>query len=107
MFHMLQNKILKVTSPLYHKSSSQFCLKNNEISSIFYSFQNLCTNQLEFPNKKSFIRPRQIWLENLDTVEEKKLDLIALHPEVFATQPRTDIIHENLLWQRLYKFVVN
>nr|KAF7421819.1 hypothetical protein H0235_009655 [Vespula pensylvanica] len=54
---------------------------------------------------KYFHKPREIWLENLDTVEEKKLGLINLHPEIFAAQPRIDIIHENVKWQRLYNYV--
>lgn len=56
---------------------------------------------------KYFHKPREIWLENLDTVEEKKLGLINLHPEIFAAQPRIDIIHENVKWQRLYNYVVS
>nr|XP_033336898.1 39S ribosomal protein L4, mitochondrial [Megalopta genalis] len=50
-------------------------------------------------------KPRQIWLENLDTIERKKLGLVFLHPTVYAAAPRVDIIHENVKWQRLYRFV--
>lgn len=42
----------------------------------------------------------------MDTVEEEKLGLIDLHPEVFAERPRVDIIHENARWQQMYRFVV-
>jgi len=48
---------------------------------------------------------RQIWLENLDTVEEQKLDILDLHPDVFAVYPRIDFIHENVVWQNKYKDV--
>nr|CAG4645841.1 EOG090X0EDZ [Lynceus sp. MCZ IZ 141354] len=49
--------------------------------------------------------PRQTWVENLDTVEEEKLGLVDLHPSVFASVPRMDIIHENTRWQQLYRHV--
>jgi len=49
--------------------------------------------------------PREVWVENLDTIEEKKLGLMGLHPEVFATAPRIDIIHQNATWQRKYRYV--
>lgn len=49
--------------------------------------------------------PRQVWIENFDTVEEQKLGLIELHPEIFAAQPRIDVIHQNVEWQRKYRFV--
>ncbi|XP_055919716.1 39S ribosomal protein L4, mitochondrial [Eupeodes corollae] len=48
---------------------------------------------------------RQAWIENTDTVEEKKLGLIELHPDVFATNPRVDVIQENIEWQRKYRYV--
>uniref|UniRef100_T1H643 Large ribosomal subunit protein uL4m n=1 Tax=Megaselia scalaris TaxID=36166 RepID=T1H643_MEGSC len=48
---------------------------------------------------------RQAWIENTDSVEEKKLGLIELHPEIFAAQPRVDIIQENIEWQRKYRYV--
>lgn len=59
--------------------------------------------QLQFPPK--YQKPRQVWLENLDTIDEKKLGLLDLHPDIFAANPRIDIIHQNARWQQLYKFV--
>lgn len=50
-------------------------------------------------------KPREIWIENLDTVERKKLGLVTLHPDVFGAAPRIDIIHQNVQWQRLYRWV--
>lgn len=60
-----------------------------------------------YPNE-SFLyqKPREVWLENLDTVQRKKLGLVILHPHVYATAPRIDIIHQNIQWQRKYRFVV-
>ncbi|OAD62407.1 39S ribosomal protein L4, mitochondrial [Eufriesea mexicana] len=59
-----------------------------------------------YPNE-SFLyqKPREVWLENLDTVQRKKLGLVILHPHVYATSPRIDIIHQNVRWQRIYRFV--
>ncbi|KAH8413289.1 hypothetical protein KR009_009755 [Drosophila setifemur] len=49
--------------------------------------------------------PRQAWIENSDAVEERKVGLVELHPDVFAAQPRVDIIQENVEWQRKYRYV--
>lgn len=59
--------------------------------------------QLMFPPK--FQKPRQVWLESLDTIDERKLGILILHPDIFATNPRIDIIHQNVKWQQLYRFV--
>ncbi|XP_065155510.1 large ribosomal subunit protein uL4m [Atheta coriaria] len=56
-------------------------------------------------NRLSYVEPRQAWLENFDTIDEKKLGIINLHPEIFAARPRIDVIHQNVRWQQLYKFV--
>ncbi|KAI8125220.1 hypothetical protein FF38_08036 [Lucilia cuprina] len=48
---------------------------------------------------------RQAWIESFDGVAEEKLGLIELHPDVFATQPRVDVIQENIEWQRKYRYV--
>lgn len=50
-------------------------------------------------------QPRQVWIENFDTVEERKVGLIELHPDIFAAAPRIDVIHQNVEWQRKYRFV--
>jgi len=63
----------------------------------------LTSRKLEFPPK--YRAPQQAWISNLDAVEEEKLGLIDLHPEVFASLPRLDIIHENIRWQQLYRRV--
>ena len=50
-------------------------------------------------------KPREVWLESLDTVESKKVGLVTLHPDVYGAAPRIDIIHQNVRWQQLYRFV--
>lgn len=59
--------------------------------------------KLLFPPK--YQKPRQVWLENLDTIDEKKLALLDVHPDIFAANPRIDIIHQNVQWQKKYKYV--
>lgn len=59
----------------------------------------------DYPVVSQFSKVREVWIENMNTVEEKKLGLIELHPEVFATQPRVDIIYDNIEWQRKYRYV--
>lgn len=71
-----------------------------------YSITTSCeirTLDPQFPTK--YVKPRQAWLENLDTIECKKLGIVELHPEIFAQNPRIDIIHENVQWQKMYRFV--
>lgn len=50
---------------------------------------------------------REVWLESLETVPEKKLGLVSLHPDIFATRPRMDILWQNIRWQRMYQHVVS
>lgn len=83
-----------------------------------YATRVLCTSAVSVPNNKEvqipdrdlqfppkYQKPRQVWVENFDTIDEKKLGIIQLHPDIFATNPRIDIIHQNIRWQRLYRFV--
>lgn len=60
---------------------------------------------LTHPVQSKFIQPRQAWIENLETIESKKLGLIELHPDIFAATPRIDVIHQNVEWQRKYRYV--
>lgn len=64
---------------------------------------NILKKEWEFP--PLYTKPREVWIENLDSVEEKKLGLIELHPMVYAAPPRIDIIHSNVIWQRKYRWV--
>ncbi|KAJ6647794.1 39S ribosomal protein L4, mitochondrial, partial [Pseudolycoriella hygida] len=60
---------------------------------------------LNYNIKPKFIQPRQAWIENLDTIESRKLGLMQLHPDIFAGTPRIDVIHQNVEWQRKYRYV--
>ncbi|XP_078000761.1 large ribosomal subunit protein uL4m-like [Glandiceps talaboti] len=49
------------------------------------------------------VQPKQAWLETLGSKEDIKLGLIDLHPDVFGTYPRIDLLHKCLQWQKMYK----
>lgn len=53
----------------------------------------------------AYRQPREVWIEGLDSVNEKKLGIMELHPTVFGASPRIDIIHQNVEWQKKYRFV--
>jgi len=97
--HLVRSKpsnLVKICSR--HSSSLQV---ENEGSQP--SIQPVLSRDLKFLDK--YDPPRQAWLENMDTLEQKNLGLIDLHPNVFGVMPRIDVIHDNVRWQRMYKFV--
>ncbi|VUZ43714.1 unnamed protein product [Hymenolepis diminuta] len=51
------------------------------------------------------VLPRQVWVESLDDGKERYLDIVDLHPDIFATFPRLDLVHQNLYWQAHYRIV--
>lgn len=70
------------------------------------SIQSDANPQINNPFTSTCIRPaRQIWVENLDAPQQKNIELMELHPEIYATMPRIDLIHENIDWQRKYRYV--
>ncbi|GLV32701.1 mitochondrial ribosomal protein L4 [Carabus blaptoides fortunei] len=95
---MLINILLKL-KPSY--ATRVFCSSAVSVSN--NKEVQILPRDLQFPPK--YQKPRQIWVENFDTIDERKLGIIQLHPNIFATNPRIDIIHQNVRWQRLYRFV--
>ncbi|KAL4216956.1 54S ribosomal protein L4 mitochondrial [Mactra antiquata] len=63
----------------------------------------MTSRKIEFPNP--YIAPKQAWLENLDTVNSEKLGIVDLHPDIFGVAPRIDMLHRNVKWQQLYKYI--
>jgi len=61
----------------------------------------ITSRQHRFP--VTYGSPRQAWVESMDTVEGTKLGMVDLHPDVFATFPRIDILHQNIRWQKMYR----
>lgn len=101
IFRRIINKLQGVT---YQTLSKQYCTiaenKTKDITPII--------SKIQYDDETNiYQKPRQVWLENLNTVEEKKLGLITLHPHVYAAAPRIDIIHQNVRWQQMYRWVVS
>lgn len=48
-------------------------------------------------------RPVQAWVESLRGFEPERVGLAELHPDVFATAPRLDILHQVATWQKNFK----
>lgn len=48
-------------------------------------------------------RPVQAWVESLRGFEQERIGLAELHPDVFATAPRLDILHQVAIWQRNFR----
>jgi len=61
----------------------------------------MTSRQHSFPI--TYGKPRQAWIESLATLESKKLGMVDLHPDVFATYPRIDILAKNIRWQKVYR----
>ncbi|KZC09108.1 PREDICTED: 39S ribosomal protein L4, mitochondrial [Dufourea novaeangliae] len=63
-------------------------------------------NKKKYENEQFlYQKPREVWLDNLNTVERKRLGLMILHPDVYAAAPRIDIISQNARWQKMYRYV--
>ncbi|KAL6744594.1 hypothetical protein Aduo_017514 [Ancylostoma duodenale] len=56
-------------------------------------------------SKSPFAEVPQAWVSSFDAVEERKLGIIDLHPDIFRVSPRLDILHRNLTWQSVYRNV--
>ncbi|KAF1752298.1 hypothetical protein GCK72_018852 [Caenorhabditis remanei] len=52
-----------------------------------------------------FVKTPQAWVSSLETIEDEKLGLVDLHPDIFRATPRIDILHRNLTWQSVYRNV--
>nr|XP_051694045.1 39S ribosomal protein L4, mitochondrial [Oryctolagus cuniculus] len=48
-------------------------------------------------------RPVQAWVESLRGYEQERVGLAELHPDVFATAPRLDVLHQVAVWQKNFK----
>lgn len=100
LFQRIVNNLQRVTcSPL--KSYCTIVENRTKVEAIVPII-----SKIQYDDENNFYqKPRQVWLENLNTVEEKKLGLVTLHPHIYAAAPRIDIIHQNVRWQRMYRWV--
>lgn len=88
------------TTSRFSTSIENQCLETEKIEPIISVTEAI-------KNSNFFHKPRQLWIESLKTVQKEKLGIVHLHPDVYAAQPRVDIIYENVRWQRMYRFVVS
>ncbi|KAK6049996.1 hypothetical protein COOONC_12498 [Cooperia oncophora] len=58
----------------------------------------------KLPNSP-FVEIPQAWVSSFDSIEERKVDLINLHPDIFRVPPRLDLLHRNITWQSVYRNV--
>lgn len=49
------------------------------------------------------LSPVQTWVETLERQDSEPVGVAQLHPDVFAVQPRLDILHQVEVWQRNFK----
>ncbi|XP_078673667.1 large ribosomal subunit protein uL4m-like [Branchiostoma floridae x Branchiostoma belcheri] len=53
--------------------------------------------------RSRFSQPVYSWLETLGEIKDEKLGMVQLHPDVFSTHPRMDILHRCVRWQKFYR----
>lgn len=78
---------------------------SNFVSPAKNATDNTSQTLAKVQSRETYRDPRQIWVENLNTIENRNITLKELHPDVFAAPPRIDIIHQNVKWQRNYRYV--
>ena len=88
--------------PKVSKPETPITKSVEDSSQIIKEFENRTLSHLP-----PMIPIRQAWIENLDTLESNNLGLIDLHPDVFGTRPRLDLLYKNFDWQRMYKYIVS
>lgn len=107
IFRKVINKLQGVT----HQALKYCTIVENQAPDVAQKVQQNVVpiiSKVQYNDENLFYqKPRQVWLENLDTIKEKKLGFVTLHPHIFATTPRIDIIHQNVRWQRMYRWVVS
>ena len=47
-------------------------------------------------------KPIQSWVQTLSQVDDRKVGLVDLHPNVFGVSPRLDILFSSVMWQLKY-----
>ncbi|KAH9488145.1 54S ribosomal protein L4 mitochondrial [Bulinus truncatus] len=63
----------------------------------------ILSRTLKFPSDHA--SPCLAWLDSLSSIEGSKLGMLDLHPDVFATYPRVDMLHKNVHWQKMYRYI--
>jgi len=99
LFRKVVNKLQGVTCPLL-----KYCTIIENQAKVEAIIPVI--SKVQYDDENNFYqKSRQVWLESLNTIEEKKLGLVTLHPHIYAAAPRIDIIHQNVRWQKMYRWV--
>uniref|UniRef100_A0A7I4YWY0 Large ribosomal subunit protein uL4m n=1 Tax=Haemonchus contortus TaxID=6289 RepID=A0A7I4YWY0_HAECO len=98
--------------PSFIRSSPIKCVSNLSVAAGSASTPSeesspVTTTQRTLPwlPKSPFVEIPQAWVTSFDAIEERKLDLIDLHPDIFRVPPRLDLLHRNVNWQLVYRNV--
>lgn len=75
-------------------------------SQVMHAVKPIITTQKYLDEDYLYMKKRQVWIENLDEIVEKKIGLSELHPAIFADRPRVDVLYQNIRWQRMYRYIV-
>ncbi|KAL4715484.1 hypothetical protein ACJJTC_009110 [Scirpophaga incertulas] len=102
MTSLLVNSFKKLCLTSISRSTRVYSTGNSPTVHVSH---NLSVVQKGWKILPQYTKPREVWIENLDTIDENKLGLFQLHPLVFAASPRIDIIHRNVIWQRKVRWV--
>ncbi|KAF7997746.1 hypothetical protein HCN44_009144 [Aphidius gifuensis] len=89
----------------YSKHITKLCSTAVDIEKISNNTTPIISVNKYLNEELLYQKKRQVWIENLDTINEKKVGIVELHPEIYAAKPRIDSLWENIRWQRYYKFV--
>ncbi|GBP20436.1 39S ribosomal protein L4, mitochondrial [Eumeta japonica] len=96
--------LINALKRLHITIAPQIRLSSSSVPAVAHNY-NLNVEKKDWKFQPQYMKPREVWIENMDTIDEKKMGLIELHPDVFAASPRIDIIHRNMIWQSKYRWV--
>ncbi|KHJ77787.1 hypothetical protein OESDEN_22593 [Oesophagostomum dentatum] len=72
----------------------------------------VCSRELPYLPNSRFTEIPQAWVSSFDAIEDRKLGIVNLHPDIFRVPPRLDILHScnnsvfrNITWQSVYRNV--
>ncbi|KAI0986854.1 hypothetical protein GJ496_008023 [Pomphorhynchus laevis] len=93
---------------LMFNSLKQFITRNPTVNLVQVLYRHLSSADISQTDRTlkflpDHIEPVEAWLETLKSNE--KLDILKLHPKIWAEHPRFDLISETVRWQLLYKTI--
>jgi len=97
----------------YAKLDADIAMVSKNADAAVPNTSNKIPSTIEIPTRKlehldkynRMLKIPQAWVTSLDTIAEQKHGIVDLHPDVFRTFPRIDILHQNINWQNKYRSV--